>query len=230
VTSRCLTALVALLALSSPASGGEAPAGHGHGSPRGHDATTTHRFDDVDRWVKVFDDPARDAWQRPADVVRLLQLSPGDVVADLGAGTGYFEPYLSRAVGETGAVLAVDIEPSLVAHLRDRAEKEGTRNVIPILASADNPRLPPAAVDLILIVDTYHHVSDRLRYLGDLRSRLAPGGRIAIVDWTDADRPVGPPKEHALPKAFMVDEMRQAGWTLAADHDVLPYQLFLVFR
>src|SRR5262245_13412515 len=102
---------------------------------RGRDAATSQRrFDDPAAWAKVFDDPARDAWQRPQEVVAALGLRPGQRVADLGAGTGYFSRHLSRAVGPTGAVLAVDPEPNLVAWLRDRAEREGTANVVPVLA------------------------------------------------------------------------------------------------
>src|SRR5207249_3795358 len=110
--------------------------------PTAHDATSHHSFADVEHWVSVFDDPARDEWQKPAAVVRALQIGRGTTVADLGAGTGYFSHYLAAAVGRRGSVLAVDPEPNMVAHLRERAEREHTDNVVPILASLDNPRLP----------------------------------------------------------------------------------------
>jgi len=103
-----------------------------------HDATARHSFADVEHWTKVFDDPKRDEWQKPAQLVEALEIAPGMCVADLGAGTGYFSRYLSQAVGEHGTVLAVDPEPNLVVHLRARAETERTANVIPILASLDN--------------------------------------------------------------------------------------------
>ena len=112
-------------------------------------ATATHRFDDVGYWKKVFDDPKRDAWQKPAELVAALQIPAGATVADLGAGTGYFARYLSQAVGPNGAVLAVEVEPTLIVYLRDRAEREHLANVTPLFASLDNPRLPPASVDLI---------------------------------------------------------------------------------
>src|SRR5439155_11893940 len=100
-----------------------------------HDATARHSFADVEHWVGVFDDPARDAWQKPRELVAALGVRPGMTVADLGAGTGYFSRYLSSAVGPRGTVFAVDVEPNLVVHLRDRAEKEKTDNVVPVLAS-----------------------------------------------------------------------------------------------
>jgi predicted methyltransferase len=128
-------------------------------------ATASHSFSDVDYWSSVFDDPERDAWQRPQALIAALQLRPGATVADLGAGTGYLSRHLAAAVGSDGTVLAIEVEPTLVAHLRERAQREQTANVVPILASTDNPRLPRSGVDAILIVDTYHHLDHRTRYL-----------------------------------------------------------------
>jgi ubiquinone/menaquinone biosynthesis C-methylase UbiE len=195
-----------------------------------HDATAHHDFADVAQWRTVFDDPSRDAWQKPAAVIAALDLAPGMTVADLGAGTGYFSRYLAGAVGANGTVFAVDTEPNLVAYLRTRAEREGTGNVVPILASAANPRLPVGGVDLVLLVDTYHHLDDRLTYLRNLRRALRPGGRVAIVDWEKRPLPVGPPPEHKLAREQIVSEMTAAGYSLASSPDVLPYQYLLVFR
>jgi ubiquinone/menaquinone biosynthesis C-methylase UbiE len=195
-----------------------------------HDATARHSFEDVERWVSVFDDPARDAWQKPAGVVEALLLRPGMCVADLGAGTGYFSGYLAAAVGEAGTVFAVDTEPGLVAHLRERAEHEHTPRVVPILASADNPRLPVGAVDVVLIVDTVHHIDDRINYLQRLRLVLKPGGRIVVIDFKTQDIPVGPPLEHKLAREQIVEEFGSAGYRLVSEPDILPYQYFLIFQ
>jgi predicted methyltransferase len=194
------------------------------------DATSHRRFDDPAYWSKVFDDPARAAWQKPAEVVAALGLRPGQCVADLGAGTGYFSRLLSAAVGPTGAVLAVDPEPNLVAHLRERAEREGTANVVPVLASLDNPRLPAGRVDVVLIVDTYHHIDDRLDYFRRLRQALRPPGRVAIVDWQKRPLPVGPEMDHKLAREQVVEEMEAAGYRLVDEPGLLPYQYFLVFQ
>ena len=197
--------------------------------PAGHDATSHHSFADVEHWVGVFDDPKRDEWQKPAAVVRALEIARGMTVADLGAGTGYFSHYLSAAVGPRGSVLAVDPEANMVAHLRERAEREHTENVVPILASLDNPRLPVGSVDLVLIVDTYHHLDDRLTYLHALQRFLRPRGRVAVIDWHKRPLPVGPPPEHKLAREQVVEEMTKAGYRLVAEPDILPYQYFLVF-
>jgi ubiquinone/menaquinone biosynthesis C-methylase UbiE len=194
------------------------------------DATSHQSFADVDHWVSVFDDPKRDAWQKPVEVVRALELRPGMTVADLGAGTGYFSRHLAAAVGAEGTVFAVEPEAKLLAHLRTRAEKEKTPNVVPILGSLDNPRLPHAASDVILIVDTYHHIDDRRSYLRALAHSLAPDGRIAIIDWHKRELPEGPPLDHKLAREQVLHEMTEAGYELAAEPDVLPYQYFLIFR
>jgi len=194
------------------------------------DATTHHSFDDVKHWSSVFDDPKRDAWQRPDELVKALGLRPGMAVAGLGAGTGYMSRRLSEAVGPRGTVFAVDTEPSLVAHLRERAERERTANVVPVLASPDNPRLPAAGVDLVLVLDAYHHLDGRIRYFRDLAAVLRPGGRIAVVDWHKRPLPVGPEPAHKIPREQVVSEMTAAGWALDSEPDVIPYQYFLIFR
>lgn len=195
----------------------------------GHDATVHHSFADVERWVRIFDDPARDAWQKPERLVAALDVRPGMAVADIGAGTGYLCRHLAAAVGPDGVVFAAEPEPGLVAHIRERAEREGTANVVPVLASLDSPRLPPHGVDRIVLLDTFHHVDDRVAYARRLHRVLRPGGQIAIVDWRAGDLPVGPPPEHRLPRRRVLEEMRQAGYRLVREPDFLPYQYFLVF-
>lgn len=178
----------------------------------------------------MFDDPERDKWQKPQELVAALDLRPGMQVADLGAGTGYFSRYLSAAVGRDGTVYAVDTEPNLVAHLRTRAEKEDTDNVVPVLASPNNPRLPPGGLDLILIVDTYHHIDARRTYFRQLQRVLKPHGRVVVVDFRKRKLPVGPPPPHKLARAQVLSEMNAAGYDLIAAPPVLPYQYVLIFE
>jgi ubiquinone/menaquinone biosynthesis C-methylase UbiE len=186
-----------------------------------------HRFDDPERFAKSFDDPARDAWQMPARVIETLKPSPDASVADIGAGTGYFSVRLAGALPR-GTVYAVDIEPSMLEHVKKRASDAGLGNVITVQASGSSSNLP-RPVDLILIVDTYHHLPSRPAYFRDLAKSLAPGGRLAIIDYRK-DSPEGPPPEFRFEAEQIVEEMTQAGYRLDARHDFLPRQHFLVFR
>ena len=177
----------------------------------------------------MFDDPGRDRWQRPDLIVQALGLRPGMTVADLGAGTGYMSKRLSEAVGPDGTVLAIEPEPKLLVYLRERAEREKTANVIPILGSADDPRLPRSTADAVLVLDTFHHIDDRIRYFRDLRSSLKPGARVVIVDWHKRALPVGPPMDHKIAREQVVEEMVAAGYRLVDSPEPLPYHYIVVF-
>lgn len=184
------------------------------------------RFDDAERWSKVFDDPERDAWQKPDEVIRALGLAPGAAVADIGSGTGYFAVRLARSL-PAGRVFGADLEPDMVRHLNERAAREKLPNLSSHLAAADDPRIP-APVDLALIVNTYHHIGQREHYFSRLKGSLKPEGRVAILDFTP-DSPVGPPKRHRVAANAVVEEMARAGYALEAKRDFLPYQYLLIF-
>ena len=185
-----------------------------------------HHFDPKES-AKSFDDPARDTWQLPDRVIAALNLKRGQIVADIGAGTGYFSVRLAKSEAAP-RVYAADIEPSMVSYLRERAAKEGLNNVIAVQAAADRPNLPEP-VDLILIVDTYHHIGDREAYFRRLTKSMKPGGRVAIIDFKP-DSPEGPPKEFRFPLEKFKSEMGEAGYKLTAQHDFLPRQQFLIFE
>ena len=185
-----------------------------------------HKFDDPARYAKSFDDPARDAWQMPARVIEALELKSGAKVADIGAGTGYFSMRLAKVPGVS--VFAADIEPKMVEYLKQRAQKEHATNVTAVLAGQSNPNLPEP-VDVILVVDTYHHLPNRPAYFRELRKALRPGGRVAIVDFRK-EAPDGPPAHFRFTPQQIQDEMKQAGYELQSSHDFLPRQHFLIFR
>lgn len=188
--------------------------------------THRHSFADADKWQAVFDDPARDAWQKPHEVLAALGLKPDAAVADLGAGTGYFSMRLAHFVS-SGRVYAVDIEPAMVKHLADRAKGMGLSNVTAVQSAPDDARLPEK-VDLVLLVDVYHHIDKREKYFARLRGSLKPGGRVAVVDFNDAS-PVGPPRSARLSPERVKEEMHKAGYAFVSAHDFLPNQYFLVF-
>lgn len=190
-------------------------------------STHQHRFDDAERWAQVFDDPQRDAWQKPEAVIEALDLEPDAVIADIGSGTGYFAVRLARAVPQ-GRVYGVDIEREMVKYLEERARREKLANVSSIAGAPDDPRLPEK-VDLALLVNTFHHIGERERYFRRLRASLKEGGRIAIIDFR-IDSPVGPPRPVRIAPAQVIAELEDAGYALAREHDFLPNQYFLIFR
>jgi SAM-dependent methyltransferase len=204
---------------------------HSHSAQHEHlpptPPTADHPFTGADRWSKIFDDPARDAWQKPRELVSELGLTSRSVVVDLGAGTGYFEPHLSRAVSE-GRVIAVDVEPEMVSYVERRARREGLPNVVARLAAPDDAKID-APVDVVLVVDTYHHIGDRIRYFARLREKLAQRGRVVVVDFRMGKRPVGPPESHKLPPEQVEREMILAGFRVCRSWDGLPHQYVLFF-
>ncbi|MBX3332309.1 MAG: methyltransferase domain-containing protein [Nitrospira sp.] len=215
------TYLLALCLLVVPNAVGQA-AEHGQSH-----ADHMEKHFDAEESAPRFDDPARDAWQLPDQVIATLNLKRGQSVADIGAGTGYFTVRLAKS-NASPKVYASDIEPSMVMYLRERAAKESLDNVMVIQASPDGPNLPEP-VDLILIVNTYHHIGDRETYFRKLATSLKAGGQVAIIDFKP-DSPVGPPKEFRfLPELFQA-EMGKAGYKLTRRHHFLPRQEFFVFE
>jgi ubiquinone/menaquinone biosynthesis C-methylase UbiE len=188
-----------------------------------------HLHGDPMAYVAALDDPARDAYQKPDDVLKALALRQGEVVADIGSGSGYFTLRLARAVGDTGRVYAVDVSPDMIRHLNRRLRDAGIRNVVPVLADADDPLLPDASVDRFVIVDTWHHVEDQPKYLGLLKRMLKPGGQVIHIDFQKRELPVGPPPGMKIAREDLVKQMEGAGFALVAEHTFLPYQYFLVF-
>lgn len=185
-----------------------------------------HRFEDPARYAESFDDPARDSWQMPERVIAALGLERTSRVADIGAGTGYFSMRLADVV-PGGWVYAVDIEPAMVAYIRDRAATDHVPNLQTVLAAAGSPNLPEP-VDVALIVNAYHHLPDRTAYFAEVKASLRPGGRVAIVDFRK-DAPDGPPVEFRFEPEQIVAEMQAAGYALETRHDFLPRQHFLIF-
>jgi len=185
-----------------------------------------HRFERADQWAQVFDAPDRDAWQRPDDVIAVLALAPDMTIADVGAGTGYFTMRLARAVPH-GQVIATDIEPDMVRYLAERAAHEQLGNVRAVLATGEDPKLEPASVDRVLVVDVWHHVADRRRYAVGLARALRPGGMIAIVDFT-ATATRGPPRPHRLAPETVIADLAAAGLDAKLAASTLPEQYIVI--
>jgi arsenite methyltransferase len=170
----------------------------------------------------------RDDWQQPQRVIAALNVRPGDQVADLGSGGGYFTFRLAEAVGPAGKVYAVDIDPDMVDLIAKRAKQETAANIDPILAKPDDPLLPKAEVDLIFTSNTYHHIDNRIAYFSNLHKYLRPGGRIAIIDFDRRSWLMGLFR-HYTPSEFIKPEMEQAGYSLQEELSFLDRQSFLIF-
>ena len=170
----------------------------------------------------------RDQWQQRDRVIESLQIRPGDRVADIGSGGGYFVFALAKAVGPDGKVYAVDIDEEMNDLVAERAKKEGVGNVEVILAKPADPLLPLSGIDLIFTSNTYHHIDNRVSYLTNLRKYLRPNGRIAIIEfdrrgWLDGLW------QHYTPSEFIKREMEQAGYRLQNEFNFLDRQSFLIF-
>jgi arsenite methyltransferase len=172
--------------------------------------------------------PFRARWQKPEQVLHTLDIRPGQRVADLGAGGGYFTFRLADAVGPTGKVYAIDIDEDMTDWVAAEAERRGYANVETILAEPADPHLPADGVDLIFTCDTYHHLEDRTAYFARLKPFLRPGGRVAVIDYNDNSfLPwlVG----HVSPSNVVRVELGAAGYRIEQEYDFLPKQTFIVF-
>ena len=185
------------------------------------------RFDDPRKWSATFDDPERDKWQMPDRIIAALELRPSDLVADIGAGTGYLAVRIARQL-KSGTVFAVDVEPNMVKHLAERAQANGIANLRAVVGSETSPKLPEP-VDVAILLNVYHHLSERTDYFKRLHLSLKPGGRVAIIDFRP-ELPAGAPKHMRLPADRIRSEMTAAGYVPAGSHDFLPRQNFLLFR
>ena len=208
--------------------------GHGHHTPLdgAHQFPGGHHGNpaELEGYIHRMEEPGRAEWQKPDEVTARLGLQPGQVACDIGAGPGYFALRLGRALGPTGHVWAVDVEPRMLAALGERVAAQGIRNVTPVLGLPGDPLLPPASCDLVLVVDTYHHFPDGVLYLRRLAEALRPGGRLVNIDFHKRETPVGPPLEHRVAREEFLRQARAAGLVVVDEPTLLPYQYFVILR
>lgn len=187
-----------------------------------------HRFNDAERWAKMFESSDRDDWQKPDQVISFMNIPEKALIADIGSATGYFPVRFAKIVTK-GLVYGIDIEPDMVKFLKHRAEENNIKNLISILGKPDNP-LIPQKVDFIFICNTYHHINEREKYFSKLRKMLKPEGQLVIVDFRKGDLPVGPPDKNKLSPKLVMDELAVAGYTLDRKYEKLPHQYMLIFN
>jgi len=184
---------------------------------------------DVNSWVSVFERDGREIYDRRHDILAAMQLGPGMVVADIGAGTGFFTLLLADAVGPKGKVYAVDISPEFLKAIVERARDQGLNNVITVLSDQKDVKLPRGELDRIYIGDTYHHFEYPITYSKTIAAALNPGGQLIVVDFK---RIPGFSSSWVLGhvragKETFIDEMNQAGLVLLEDLDFMRTQYFL---
>jgi ubiquinone/menaquinone biosynthesis C-methylase UbiE len=172
----------------------------------------------------------REDEEQPRMAVKLLKIQPGQSVADIGAGSGYYTELLSRAVGAAGTVYATDIQPEMLRMVDERIRARKLTNVKPVLSGEDDPRLPPGSLDLALLVDVYHEFAEPQRMLRAIRAALKPGGRLVLLEFRKEDRSVPIREEHKMSVAEARAELEAEGLRFERVLNDLPWQHILIFR
>lgn len=188
-------------------------------------------FSEIERWIQRFEEPARADWQLPDTVVEILGLRPGQNVADIGAGTGYFTRRFAKKISPGGLAVAVELEPGFFPYIQKRAREANQANILTQPAEPNNPWLSPATYDLIFLCNTLHHIDNRAEYYAWLRRALRPDGRVVVVDFFKTmEIPVGPPPHMRLDPSALRLELQAAGFTVSVDAETLPYQYILTAK
>lgn len=172
----------------------------------------------------------RESEERPSLAVQLLRIQPGQTVADIGAGSGYYTRLLSKSVGPAGKVYATDIQPEMIRLLEERIRREKLSNVTSVLCTETDPRLPPESIDLALLVDVYHEFARPQEMLRGIRRALKPGGRLVLIEFRKEDPAVPIREEHKMSVAEARSEVESEGFAFDRVLNDLPWQHILIFR
>ncbi|WP_342348615.1 methyltransferase domain-containing protein [uncultured Nitrospira sp.] len=195
-------------------------------------ASCAHKTWDINRYIQALERPERDQHQQPEKVLEALNLTPGMMVIDLGAGSGYFTRRLAESVGENGRVIAIDVEQKMLNYNKARLEQLGLANRVRfILAGPEGPVFSGNNADIVFLCDVYHHLKKQINFLANTKPALKPNGRVVIIDYYNDERSgtLGFSKSHLVPKEQVIKDMGQAGFTLSQEHAFLPRQYFLEF-
>lgn len=186
-----------------------------------------HAFTNPVEQAKRWNDPERDVWQHPAEIVAALDLKPGAIVADIGAGTGYMVAPISKAVGKDGTVIAIDSSAEMVEYLAKRKDELGPAKVVPRKVGPDDPELPHAGVDRVLTLDTWHHVKGREAYAKKVYAGLKRGGRFVVVEY-EVGAEVGPPKHMRLEPEQVKKQLEATGFRVEVVRESMPRHYMVV--
>lgn len=194
-----------------------------------HPNRDRHGNADVGAYIAQLENASRISELRIDTVLEKLALPADAWIGDLGCGPGAFALAFSKACPD-GVVFACDIEPRQLDVLRAKIRSTNLRNIVPVLASEEDPHFPPAALDIVFIGDTYHHLDDRVAYAKRLIRLLKPGGRLVLLDYKPGKLDIGPPPEHKLKAGQMTKELLEAGWRQVEKFDTHPFHDFEVWR
>ena len=199
--------------------------------PAKRDQQQMHQLhNDPKAYMQALEDPKRDEYQKPHEVLSALKIKPGEVIADIGAGSGYFTFRLAHFVGVKGKVYAVDVSPDMIRHINRRIREAKATNIVSILAEPDDPLLTDRSVDRVFICDVWHHVENHTKYLSLLKKILKPGGEVVMIDFQKRELPFGPPLQMKIARGDLIKQMEANGFELTKEHTFLPYQYFLEFK
>ena len=174
--------------------------------------------------------PEREDEEAPSKALDALDLKPGMAVADIGAGSGYYTSRIAKRVGPTGRVYATDIQPGMIALLDRRIKSDGLSNVTTVLGGMDDPKLPPASIDLAIMVDVYHELQEPQIFLQRLKETFKPGGRLVLLEFRKEDPKVPILEVHKMSVAEVKQELEAEGFVLDKVIDVLPWQHIIVLK
>jgi SAM-dependent methyltransferase len=210
-------AITVLLAAQAPQTGSHPISGRPYAGVMGYQGAD---------WL---DREERDIEEAPDEALDALDLAPGATVADIGAGSGYMTVRMARRVGPTGRVYAEDIQPQMIDLLKRRLARDKIANVMPVLGTIDDPKLPAGAIDLALLVDVYHEFSDPVKMLAGLRAALKSGGRLVLLEYRKEDPAIPIRIEHKMTVDEARAEVEAAGFSFAKVDERLPRQHILIF-
>lgn len=200
---------------------------HDHGSGAHDHGSGSHgHFRNVEEFVAKFDDPSRDEWQKPEDVLNFIGLKTNDKIADIGAGTGYFSIRAAKRV-QNGLVYSIDSEQEMLNYLEKRAASNGLSNIKVCKSDGANMSLPEL-VDVVLLVNAFHHIHDRTTYFTKLKENLRPGGKVIIIEGKNGTQ-MEPPEEFRMEPGQITKDLTEANYELIAESDILPYQSLQMF-
>lgn len=227
-TERALVILLILAMTSTVSSAQHHEHGHQHATNDENVSNQHMHRSSTAELIARFDSPERDAYQQPQKVLAYLGELKGKRIMDIGTGSGYFSVKLAA---QGAQVIAADVNEEFLAHINERITQEGLKNIETRKIPYDAPGLEKGEVDMVLVVNTYHHIEDRGAYFAKVKNGLTSDGELVVIDFFKTEAPIGPPVDHKISIDEVIAELKQAGYTaLTVEVALLPYQYIVRAR